>query len=338
MDLPLYISLVQNRMFLALAGLLCAFFFDVISGALLRHHADPRPLLERVADMVLYPFVSRLNRAGRAESTLFMRGSFILAIGCALFFGVIAYSLKLATEYGYGGSYITLLVAFSTGTVGWFAPMRALGRALNDPAAPRPYLVLARATYSNLVTLDDGGLIRVAATAAIRSLIIRMAAPIILYVLFGWQVLALYWPVMYMAQVAGQDGTNRNFAVIANGLAAIALLLPTLLVFPIVLASLFFSAGASFFRALPGLVRVTRWPPLVQGGLPLMLVAYAMKLMLAGPRQDRNGTPVAAGWVGPSGGTARLTARDIGRILYLQAVTLLLLASALYILDVLFQP
>lgn len=335
MDFQLYVSQIEARVFLALSGLIGAFFLDTVMGALFRHHNDPRPVMERLADALVYPLASRMNRAGRADSTLLMRGFVMLALSCALFFGVIGYAYHFAKNMGEGGAFITLLIALSTGIMGWFMPLKALATAIKNPNAPRPYLVLARATYGNLITLDDHGIIRVSVTAAIRSLVIRMAAPSILFILFGWQVLAVYWPIMVLALSTGQEGTSRSFAIVANGLATIMLLIPMLLLTPLLLLALFFSAGASFFKALPAIVKVTKWPSVLQGGAPLLLVAYAMKIMLGGPRQDRNTMPIPSPWVGPNGGTAKLQTQDIGRILYLLGVTLLLFASALYLLTVL---
>ncbi|MBU6235348.1 MAG: hypothetical protein KGQ41_05850 [Alphaproteobacteria bacterium] len=335
MDLHVYISQIETRLFLALSGLVGAFFLDVVNGTLFRHHADPRPMLERVTDTLFYPLAARMNRAGRADTTLLMRGIVVLAVACAVSFGVIGFAYHFAKDTGYGGTYLTVLVALSTGTIGWFAPLKALAVAIGNPKAPRPYLALARATYSNLVTLDEHGLIRVAATAAIRSLAVRTVAPVLLYVLFGWQALAIYWPIMVLALSTGQDGTSSAFAVVANGLATVLLLLPMLLLCPVLLVALFFSAGASFFRALPAMFKVIKWPSILQGGAPLLLVAYAMKLMLGGPRQDRTGVAVGSQWVGPEGGTAKLAPRDIGRILYLQGVTLLIFVSLVYCASVL---
>lgn len=332
--IPAYQAAVENRLFLALVGVVAAFFLDVVHGTLFRHRADPRPLLERAVDGVLGPLVRRLNRAGRPDTTLVMRGMFVLVLACVLFFGVTAGGYIFARLHGHGGTFLIALLALSCGTVGWFAPLRALAGALGNPKAARPYMILARATYTNLMTLDDSGMIRIAATAAVRSILLRLAGPVVLFVLFGWQALALYWPVMGLALSAGRDGTDHAFALVTNGLATLALLIPSLLSLPLVLLALLLSAGASFFRALPGMVRVTRWPARLQGGLPLMLVAYAMKLMLGGPRQDLSGLPVAAPWVGPDGGTARLTVRDIGRVLYFCAVMLLLWVCALYVLAV----
>ncbi|MCB9987499.1 MAG: hypothetical protein H6865_07700 [Rhodospirillales bacterium] len=334
MDLTVYVSQLQNRTFLALAGLALALLFDMGRGLAFGHRADPRPLMEKLADMLLYPMAARLNRAGRPDGALTLRGVMVLALGCMAFFGGVAALLHFAHRYGQGGAALTLLVALSTGTVGWFAPLRALSRILSDSRAPRPYMVLARATYTNMISLDESGIIRVACTAAIRSLAIRLAAPLVLFILFGWQVLALYWPVMALALATGQDGTSRAFAAVTNALATLLLLVPTLLIFPVVLVALFFSAGSSFFRALPGFFRVTRWPRLLQGGLPLLVAAYAMRLALGGPRQDRAGAGIMAPWVGPDRGTARLESRDIGRVLYLQAVTLLLTGTILFLLAV----
>lgn len=334
MDTAVYVSSLQDRTFLALAGFAGAVVFDLIRGVLLGHRTDPRPVLERVADAILFPLASRLNRAGRADGTLTMRGVLVLAVGCILFFVAIGFGLSFARQYEQGGTFQAALVILSTGTVGWFVPLRALARVIADPKAPRPYMMLARATYTNLVTLDEAGMIRVGVTAAIRSVSMRLAAPLILFILFGWQVLAIYWPIMALALSTGQDGTSRAFAAITNWLATFLLFIPTLLIFPVVLVSLLFSAGSSFFRAIPGFFRITRWPPFLQGGLPLLIVAYAMKLTLGGPRQDRNGAGVMAKWVGPDKGTAKLEGRDIGRVLYLQAVTLLLTGALLFLVAV----
>lgn len=317
-------------MFIALAGLIGAFALDLIRGGMFGHRADPRPLLERLADMLLFPLASRLNRAGRSDGALVMRGMMVLTLGCVLFFAVIAGGLVLARHYGQGGVYLAIVTTLSVSAAGWFAPLRALARMLADPKSPRPYMVLARASYSNLVTLDESGIIRVSVTAAIRSVVMRMAAPLMLFIFCGWQVLAIYWPIMMLALATGQDGKSRSFAALTNLLATLLLFVPTLAMFPLVLAALFFSAGSSFFRALPGFFRVTRWPPFLQGGLPLLVVAYAMKLTLGGPRQDRAGAGVMAQWVGPDKGTARLESRDIGRVLYFQGVSVLLSAVVLY--------
>jgi hypothetical protein len=335
MNATLYVSSLQDRAFLALAGLALALFIDSMRGLIFRHNADPRPPLERIADALLYVPAFRLNRAGRSDGALIMRGVLVLVIGCVLFFSVIGGAFALARAHAQGGLFLAVLVALSTTATGWFFPLRALAKAVGDAKAPRPYLVLSRATYSNLVTLDEGGLIRVAVTAALRSLILRTAAPIVLFVLFGWQILAVYWPILLVALAMGRDGTGRAFAAVANMLASVLLIIPTLLLFPVILAALFFSAGSSFFRALPGFFNLKAWPSFLQGGLPLLIIAYAMKLTLGGPRQDRAGVPVPAPWIGPGSGTAKLEPRDIGRVLYLQGVTLLLIAAITFVVAVL---
>jgi cobalamin biosynthesis protein CobD/CbiB len=334
MDIASYITGMQDRAFLALAGLTLAFIADFLRGLLLGHRADPRPLLERAADVMLFPLASRLNRPGRSDGALIMRGAVIMIIGCVIFFSIIALALSFARQYGQGGFLMTILVASSVTATGWFASLRALARTMTDPKSPRPYFILARATYSNMVTLDDSGIIRVSVTGAVRSITMRMAAPVLLFIIFGWQVLAVYWPVMALSFIAGQDGMSRAFAALANVLATLLLVIPTFLIFPIVLVALFFSAGASFFHALPGFFKVHRWPSFLQGGVVMMVVAYAMKLTLGGPRQDRNGVGVQAAWVGSSKGTAKLETKDIGRVLYLQGVTLLLFGTTLFMIAV----
>jgi hypothetical protein len=334
MDISVYVSSLQDRTFLALAGLAGALFFDIARGAVLGHRSDPRPVLERIADTFLFPLASRLNRPGRSDGALISRGVMVLVIGVVIFFAAEAGLLRLAHQHGQGGAAMALLVAASVSPLGWFAPLRALARIIGNPSAPRPYMILARATYSNLITLDDSGMIRVTVTGAIRSLVSRLGAPLILYVLFGWQVLAVYWPVMTLALSTGQDGTSRAFAALTNALAALLLLIPTLVMFPIVFVALFFSAGASFFRAIPGFFMIHKWPRLLQGGPVLQLAAYAMKLTLGGPRQDRSGAAVLTPWAGPSSASARLEPRDIGRVLYLQGVTLLLTATLLFVVAV----
>lgn len=334
MDIGVYVSQLQGRAFIALAGIICALLLETLRGVALGHRADPRPLLERLADMLLTPFIQKLNRPDRTQGALMMRGFVITLIGCFVFYVLMSYAMKFAHIEGQGGPLITLFLMFSVCAVGWFTPMRALMRVIGDAKAPRPYMVLARASYTNMVTLDDSGIIRVSVTAALRSLTIRLAAPILLFVIFGWQVLAIYWPVMAVALIAGQDGQSKGFAAFANLMAAFMLFLPTMLMFPVVLAALFFSAGSSFFQALPGFFKVHRWPPFLQGGVPLLVTAYAMKLTLGGPRQDRAGMAVQSPWIGSNKGTAKLETGDAGRVLYLQAVTLLLFSGALFFIAV----
>lgn len=334
MDIGVYVSSLQTRAFLALAGLICALLLETLRGVALGHRADPRPLMERLADLILTPFITKLNRNDRSQGALMMRGFVVLLIGCFIFYTLIGYVVNLAHQAGQGGAMITVLLMFSIGAVGWFAPMRALMRVIGDAKAPRPYMVLARAAYSNMVTLDDSGIIRVSVTAAARSIVMRLGAPVLLYVFFGWHALAIYWPIVTIALIAGQDGQAKGFAAIPNFLTSVMLLIPTFLMFPVVLAGLFFSAGSSFFRALPGFFKVHRWPKFLQGGLPLLVVAYAMKLALGGPRQDRAGMAVQTPWIGSNNSTAKLETGDVGRMLYLQAVTLLLFGMALFFIAV----
>ncbi|HEY8963982.1 MAG TPA: hypothetical protein VIN59_05905 [Alphaproteobacteria bacterium] len=338
MDLWLYVSSVQDRLFIALMGLLLSCVVDIGAAALFGNRADPRPLLEQVTDFLVGGISTRLDKAARGQGALVLRGAILLAIACAIYYALGAWILMMTRHLGYSGVFLALFMMASTGILGWFGPLRALSNHLSNPQAPRPYQVLSRATYTNMIGLDDSGLIRNCATAAVQSILFRVAGPVILFALLGWVALILYWPVMVIVLSAGQAGANRGFALIANTLARLFLILPTLVLWPIALLSTFFSAGSSFFRAVPGLFASRKWPPILQGGVTALMVAYAMKLTLGGPRQDRKGQPVPAMWIGPDNATAKLASRDIGRILYWQMVCILLLGVTLYILSIIPTP
>lgn len=338
MDLWFYVSSMQDRLFIALMGLLLSCFVDAGASALFGNRADPRPLLEQLTDFLVGGISSRLDKPGRGQGDLVMRGAILIALICALYIAVGAWTLSFTRHVDASGVFLTILVMASTGILGWFGPLRALAGHLANPRAPRPYQVLSRATYTNMAGMDDGGLIRNCVTVAVQSVLFRMTAPLVLFVLLGWQALVLYWPVMVIALSIGQGGTNRGFALIANAFARLFLIIPAIVLWPISLAAVFFSAGSSFFRAIPGLFASRRWPPILQGGMPTLMVAYAMKLTLGGPRQDRNGNPVAAQWIGPDNATAKLNPRDIGRILYWQMVCVLLLGVVMYVLSIVPLP
>ena len=338
MDLWLFISHAQDRIFIALAGLLLSCFIDAGAAALFGNRADPRPLLEQATDFIAGGIIARLDRAKHGQGTLVMAGALLLAVLCALYYVLGAWTLLATRHVELSGAFLVLLVMASTGVLGWFGPLRALAGHLANPRAPRPYQVLSRATYTNMIGMDDSGLIRNCVTVAVQSILFRVAGPIVMFVLFGWPALVLYWPIMVVSLSTGQGGNNRGFALIANVLARIFLTLPAIVLWPISLAATFFSAGASFFRALPGLAASRSWPPLLQGGMPTLTVAYAMKLTLGGPRQDRKGQPVAAVWIGPGNATAKLDPRDIGRVLYWQMVCILLLGVVLYALSIVNLP
>lgn len=334
MDASLYITEIHNRAFIALTGLLLSCVIDMCATAFMSGKADPRPLLEQLADNLTGGIIARLNRNVRGQGVLVMRGAILTLLLVAAFVGIGVVLLGLARDLGVSGVYTMLVVAASCGVLGWFGPLKTLAAHLVNPKAPRPYLSLSRATYANMVTLDESGLIRLSADGAIRSLLTRLAAPLILFVLFGFEALLIYWPIMVIALSAGKSGIDKGFAQIPNALARVLLWPPAIILLPIVMAALFFSGGASFFRAVPGLFQPATWPSVLQGGAITLLCAYAMKITLGGPRQDRSGNPVAVPWIGPAKASAKLNTRDIGRILYVQTVCVLLFGIGLYVVAI----
>src|SRR5690349_20657356 len=139
MDWLVFISHAQDRMFIALAGLLLSCFLDAGAAALFGNRADPRPLLEQAADFLTSGIAARLDKSVRGQGTLVMRGALLLAILCALFYAIGAWGLAMTRQLDLSGTFLALLMTASTGILGWFGPLRALSVHLNNPQAPRPY-------------------------------------------------------------------------------------------------------------------------------------------------------------------------------------------------------
>lgn len=314
---------------------LLAFVFSIFIETLWflarREALDPRPFLEKMADLFFGALAERLNRPERGDNTLVGRGAIVMVGAMFVLCLMCAAVYYLAFNTGYMFVFETGLVVLSTSTVAWLYVLVSLKRTLKG-APKNPYFPLARASYANLTSLDDAGLARHAVTQAVLSLIGRTITPVAIYLVAGWPGLPFYIVFLWLAGIAGRAGTDRGFGALANIACTVMWLLPQIVAGWLITFAAFFSAGASFFRGLPALFKTGKWPVVLQGGPVLWIAASSTRLTLGGPFQNRMGMPVAFEWAGPQGTTAKVTPADMTRVIYLLAVTLFIWAGFLLLL------
>lgn len=326
-------ELFQDRAFLALLTLVTVCVIDLMRMALTRTPADPRPVLEQLCDLLLAPIMTRLNKKERSARVRAVRGGIITLFALVTIVAVDLVVHPFVARFGYSAVFQALVLMGSLTALGWLVPLRALAAILADPKAPRPYIAMARASYSSLVPLDDAGMIRHAVGAALRAVIFRLITPLFLFIVGGVPALLAYMICLVIAMRAGADSGPTPFATLAVCVVGVCVALPMVLSIPLALLVAALSAGASFFRALPSLFSVRRWPLLLEGSLPLLVMTYALHITLGGPRQTLDGEAIAGHWIGPKAASARLEPRDLARAGYAVAVSVFLVVLMLYIVS-----
>lgn len=289
-----------------------------------------RPAFETMCDTLFTAVITRLNRPYRSRGERAVRGAIVFVLCLMVCFLVMA-GLRLAAAYIPGGDAgaFALFLCLSP-VVPVIHALSFARRTKKQKDRDSAFRRFARAGYVNLIHLDDPGLARMAIKLTLTGFIGWAVLPVLIYIAFGGFAVLIYGALSAALSAAGRGGIRQSFSrlfmiplAICHGLAQFPAAL-------LMVVAAFFTGSASFLKAFGGLFPKKGVPSVLEGGRVLSVMAYSLNLTLGGPYQDRFGTPVAGGWVGPEGSSAQVKTRDIVRTAYIVAVALFLFIVLLY--------
>jgi len=296
-----------------LSLLLVALIVDAYLGdAPLLFRYVPHPV-KLIGDLIGW-FDKKLNRENRSQFARAIRGALTVSVIVTLM-AMIGWGVSWLTRNHDFGAVIELLgLIFLLAGRGLYDRVADVARGLDES------LESGRNAVSHIVgrdprQLDEHGVARAAIESAAENFCDGVIAPVFWYVLFGFPGLLVYKAVNTMDSMIG----HRTPKYRAFGMAA-ARLDDILNIIPARLSGLFIILGAIFtptarpIKGLKTMLRDAGKHRSMNAGWPEGAAAGALELALAGPRRYSERV-VDDPWVGD--GTARATARDIYRMLYL---------------------
>lgn len=316
----------QGDALVVLLGMLALDLFLGLVPGLARLAPDGGAIFSSVARALEH----RLNRDGRSQRNLVVRGVIVAALLVVLGVGAgIALALaSRAIPYGWAVDAVVLLVCISGRRV-FLSLRRGLAFAATDDLEQGRVLV-AELTGRDASRLDKFGLARVVIEMGAIGFCRRVVVPAFWYLLLGLPGLLTSRAVSQIARaVLNRDRGGRAF-----GAAALALD-HALGVLPSYVAGYLFSFAAvaapraKVERALHFMALDARRDIIVNDGRVKAAVAGALGLALGGPFGTRGGG-AADSWIG--NGRARVGQTDIRHLFYLCAVAMLLNLMAVALL------
>ena len=259
-------------------------------------------------------FDRKLNRENRPPVDRALRGALVVVLVAGL-----------AGTVGWCGSWLTqhhdfgwvpelfLLTALLAGR-GLYDRVRAVGVGLENS------LEEGREAVSHIVGrapqhLDDHGVARAAIESCAENFSDGLIAPVFWYVLFGLPGLMVYKAVNTMDSMIGHMTPKyRAFGMAAARLDDVLNLIPARLSGLFLVVAAIFTPGAHPLKAFKIMLRDSGKHRSMNAGWPEGAAAGALDIALAGPRRYSKRV-VDDPWVGE--GTARVTVKDIRRMLYL---------------------
>ena len=270
-------------------------------------------------------FDRKLNRKGRSLGDRAARGA-IVALFIILMAGAAGWGMAWLTQnIALFWILETLMIALSLDQRGTYTIVQKCGRALRGEDLPQARKHLALISGQPVNSMDLHHLARTGLEASAAAIARGVTGPVFWYVLFGLPGLMVFRAVDIMAELVGHQ-TDRHwaFGFTAARLNDILLFVPARLAgLYTVLASILVPTAKPSLAAKIMLRDAGKHHSL-NLGWPLGAMAGALNLALAGPRKVNADTARGA-WIGD--GTAKATAVDISRGLYLAAIACLINAA-----------
>ena len=285
--------------------------------------------------MLIAGFVSwcdrKLNREGRSSGDRAARGA-IVALIIILISGAVSWGLAWLTQnIELFWMIETLMIALFLDQRGTYTIVQKCGHSLRGEDLPQARKHLATISHQPVKSMDLHHLARTGLEASAAAIARGVAGPVFWYVVFGLPGLMVFRAVDMMAEIVGhQTDRHRAFGFTAARLNDILLYVPARM--------------AGLYTVLGSVLVPTAKPSLAAKimlrdagkhhscnlGWPLGAMAGALNLALAGPRKINTNTTRDA-WIGD--GTAKATAVDISRGLYLAAISCLINAAWVAVLS-----
>lgn len=329
---------LEHRLFMALLSLAACLVVQPLLYRALRKKLDARPVFEQVSALFFRSVVAKLNRAGRSDRSLKVRGV-IIAVLAGMFSLLFLFAIRFVAAFLPLGEdvavynyldFIVLLLCMS--------PVWSLlsawhytksGQDKNDTLRS-----IATSSYSNLIHHDEHGLLRVLARNVVFALVHWCFVPVIIYVLCGAYFTLLYTALCAVYGCAGLSDRGKGVSwfsgLFINGVRLIGQWISTVVLVP----AAFFTGTASLGKALKGACSSSEKTAFISdGGRAFNVFAFSLSLTLGGPFQDMYGNGVAARWVGPEGSSAQIKNRDLLRGIYMAIISLILFSMTILVLS-----
>lgn len=267
---------------------------------------------------------SRLNRSGRSEVSLLIRG-FVVAVFLvlvAVVAGLFVAWLGQTYSWGWWVQLALLVVCLSSRRV--MADMRRGSRILGTDDLAEGQELVSRAVGRDASRLDRHGVARIVIEIGAVGFARRTVVPAFWFALLGFPGLFV-WRVLsrIVSITAHRDAPSaRAFGAAAIKLDHVIGLLPSLVAGWLLAIAALVVPQARIGAALGTMSRDAARDEIVNDGRLKGAAAGALGLALGGPFGNKGGGGIRDAWIG--NGRARVGQSDIRRMLYLVAVASLM--------------
>lgn len=319
---------LSDRIGIALGAILFTTIIGFIVGPIMGNANPPVwALLDK-----LFGFGRKSYKVNRSPSSLALRGFLfgVLYIGCAAFLASVSY--LIAREMRHAALDVILLSFTLTGGAVWLS-LSKLHQALKEGSKLErgSYRPIAISTRSNLNTTDDYGITRVGISFMPKSFDKGLVAPLFWYLIAGLPGAYIYAGIACAAWALSKEGYAKRFGEFLIRLESIVGIVPNFLSgFYLMLAAVF-TPTARITRVLPMFFKRGGKAHYAEGGLPLVVTAWALDVSLGGPVADLEGSVLKHGWVGPPNATARLDKAHLKRAIYMGIMAYILVFASLMV-------
>ena len=314
-------TLSANTAFDPLILLVLALVLDAALGSMgFVFKVLPHPVV--VIGKLIGWFDQKLNRANRAPVDRAMRGALtvVMVIIITGAVGVGVQWLTLHHDFGWAVELFLLITLLAQREL--YTAVRKVLMALKFEGVESGRTAVSQIVGRDPSQLDEHGVCRAAIETLAENFSDGVVAPVFWYVLFGFPGLLIYKAVNTMDSMIGYKNAKYHaFGFTAARLDDVLNLIPARLAGVIFTIAALVAPKGNPLRAFKTMWRDAGKHNSPNAGWPEAATAGALGLALAGPRKYV-GHVADAAWMGD--GTARATANDIDRALYLYVVACLI--------------
>lgn len=282
---------------------------------------NPMPIAEMALRPIVIFLCDKLNREGRSDFALVIRGIFVFTVIFGLLtLGGIAIE-QILVMFGFGIFIDIILLMLLISSVAMVPSAYAVSRV--KPTKGQ-YRHIAQSLNINMIPADEYGLRRLAVKALCLSLTEWMLAPILFFLIGGIPMACVYFSLSLFIRINAEPRATfvSLFVYLYRGLRLFADFIASMF---FMLASLF-TAGGKPLQFFNGVTR--------HGVGALTAFAYTQNLTLGGSSQNRHGHKLNEEWIGPDGSTAKITQKDVLRVIIHYCITIFLILVSLFTLYV----
>ncbi len=332
MDFALAPFLDIDTVFFRQSVLAVVIFLQVVLGMILPGQGHTPPHTVWFAQKLYASLSHKLNRPGRSNGTLKVRGIIAVAFLVFVAWGLARLSIITAYALPYGW---LLSVFIVWGAVNVIVPWRVLRGMMNVQSLDKVKAsakALADLTDLKLSAQDNHTIARSAVEYAGFSFLKFLVAPALFYLVFGvYGLMAYTFLAMPMHGISFGHRRHPAFYMLMDGIQTLVDYIPARLAAFV----LFLSAILTPTARPASLMHVAfdgaqKWPGAIYGVI-VKSMAGANNISLGGGLKYRDGTKILYPWVGPKDATAKAGLDDIKRSFVLHVIGTIIIFLGLLI-------